>query len=283
MRSERAGISLMLIQQVLFTFDTAAMHRLAESVSLWQIGLFRSIGGIGLVLCLAPSIGWAVFRTHHPTLQALRSVATVAYAWVLIYSFAVMPFADATAIGYTQAVYVAFLAPPILGEIVGSRRSLAVLIGIVGALMIIKPGFSRASPVYLVVLAGTSLNALALVLTRYLQRQDSPVALMLYVNAALFLSFLPGAADPLPAAQLWPWIATVCIAGPLGMYAGILAVGYAEASTLAPYTYVRLVLAVIGATLVFGEAPDLISIFGVILIAGACIMVDPALHQQSNS
>jgi drug/metabolite transporter (DMT)-like permease len=282
MRSERIGILLMLIQQVLFTFDTAAMHRLAGSVSLWQIGLFRSIGGIGLVLCLAPSIGWAVFRTHHPTLQALRAAATVVYAWVLIYSFAVMPFADATAIGYTQAVYVAFFAPSILGEIVGSRRFLAVLIGIVGALMIVKPGFSQASPVYLMVLAGTSLNALTLVLTRYLQRQDSPVSLMLYVNAALFLSFLPGAADPLPAAQLWPWIATVCIAGPLGMYAGIVAVGYADASTLAPYTYVRLVLAVIGATLAFGETPDLVSIFGVILIAGACIIVDPALRQQSN-
>jgi drug/metabolite transporter (DMT)-like permease len=283
MRSERIWILLMLIQQVLFTFDTAAMHRLAGSVSLWQIGLFRSIGGIGLVLCLAPSIGWALFRTHHLTLQALRAATTVVYAWVLIYSLAVMPFADAPAIGYTQAVYVAFVAPPILGEIVGSRRSLAVLIGIVGALMIIKPGFSQASPVYLVVLAGTSLNALALVLTRYLQRQDSAVALMLYVNAALFLSFLPGAADPLPAAPLWPWIATVCIAGPLGMHAGIVAVGYADASALARYTYVRLVLAVIGATLVFGETPDIVSIFGVILIAGACIMVDPALHQHSNS
>ena len=90
-----------------------------------------------------------------------------------MYSFKVMPFADATAIGYTQAIYVAFLAPPILGEVVGSRRFLAVLIGIAGALMIVKPGFTDASPIYLAVLAGTSLNALALVLTKYLQRQDS--------------------------------------------------------------------------------------------------------------
>jgi drug/metabolite transporter (DMT)-like permease len=277
MKNERIGILLMLIQQVLFTLDTAAMHRLAGEMPLRQIGLFRSIGGIGLVLCLAPPIGWAVFRTHHPWLQLLRAAATAAYAWVLIYSFAVMPFADATAIGYTQAIYVAFLAPPILGEVVGPHRFVAVIIGIFGALMIVKPGFSLASPIYLAILAGTSLNGLALVLTKYLQREDSAVTVMLYVNLATIVTFMPGVADRLPAPHLWPWLAPVCIAGPLGMYAGILAVRYADASTLAPYTYVRLVLAMTGTTLAFGEMPDLVSIVGVILIAGACVMVDRAV------
>ena len=276
MRSERTGIRLILIQQLLFTLDTAAIHRLAGSVSLWQLGLFRSVGGLGLALCLAPSVGWAVFRTHHPTLQALRATVTVAYAWVLVYSFTVMPFADATAIGYTQAIYVALLAPPILQEVVGSRRYLAVLIGIVGALMVVKPGFSQASPIYIAVLAGTSLNALALVMTKYLQRQDSGVTIMLYLNVAIVASFMPGISDALPAARLWPWLITTCVAGPLGMYAGILAVRYADASTLAPYSYVRLVLAVIGATLVFGEMPDLVSIAGVIGIVIACVVADRA-------
>ena len=274
MKSERIGIALMLVQQILFTLDTAAMHHLASSVSLWQLGLFRSIGGIGLALCLVPSIGWAVFRTHHPTLQAIRAAVTVAYAWVLIYSFAVMPFADATAIGYTQAIYVALLAPPVLGEVVGSRRFLAVLIGIGGVVLVVKPGFSQTSPIYLAILAGTSLNALALVMTRYLQRKDSPVTLMLYVNIATIISFIPGVAHPLPTARLWPWLAVTCIAGPFGTYAGILAVRYADASTLAPYTYVRLVLAMAGATLAFREVPDFVSIIGVIFIVVAGVVVD---------
>jgi len=252
------------------------MHRLAGTVSLWQLGLFRSIGGIILASCLAPSVGWAVFRTHHPTLQLVRAAVIVAYAWVLIYSFTVMPFADATAIGYTQAIYVAFLAPPILSEVVGSRRFLAVLIGIVGVLMVVKPGFSQTSPIYLAVLVATSLNALALVLTKYLQRQDSPVTVMLYVNIATVVTFMPGVADPLPGARLWPWLAATCVAGPFGTYAGILAVRYADASTLAPYTYVRLLLAMAGATLAFGEVPDFVSIIGVIFIIVACVVVDRA-------
>ena len=73
MMRERIGIVLMLVQQILFTVDTAAIHHLAGSVSIWQLGLFRSIGGVGLALCLAPSIGWAVFRTRHPILQSVRA------------------------------------------------------------------------------------------------------------------------------------------------------------------------------------------------------------------
>jgi drug/metabolite transporter (DMT)-like permease len=119
-------------------------------------------------------------------------------------------------------------------------------------------------------------NALALVLTKYLQRQDSSVTLMLYVNLATIVSFLPGVADPLPATLLWPWVCAICVAGPIGMYAGILALRYADASTLAPYTYVRLVLAMAGATLTFGEMPDFLSVIGVIFIVGACIIVDRA-------
>ena len=104
--------SLMLSAANFVPHFQRAMHRLASSVSLWQLGLFRSIGGISLALCLAWPVGWAVFRTHHPILQLVRAAVIVAYAWVLIYSLTVMPFANATAIGYTQAVYVAFLAPP---------------------------------------------------------------------------------------------------------------------------------------------------------------------------
>lgn len=94
------------------------------------------------------------------------------------------------------------------------------------------------------------------------------------MNIATIISFIPGVADPLPTARLLPWLAVTCIAGPFGTYLGILAVRYADASTLAPYTYVRLVLAMAGATLAFGEVPDFVSIIGVIFIVVACVVVD---------
>lgn len=277
MRDERVGIALILAQQLLFTLDTAVIHHLSGQISLWQLGFLRSISGLGIAACLATTVGWAVFHTRHPVLQLVRSAATVGYAWVLIVSFSVMPYADATAISYTLAIYVALLAPPILGEVVGSRRYLAVIVGMVGAVLIIKPATLPVSVVYLAVLAGTSLNGLALILTRYLQREDSAVTVLLYVNLGGLVGFLPGISEPWPALQAWPWLAVSLSAGPLGMYCGIVAVRYAEASTLAPFGYVRLFLAMIGASLVFRETPDIASLIGAGVIVVACLLADRSL------
>jgi drug/metabolite transporter (DMT)-like permease len=259
----------MLAQQALLTVDTMAIHQLAGHVSLWQLGLLRSAGGLGLVACLAP--GWSVFTTRQPGLQAVRAIATVAYAWVLLYSFARMPFADATALSYTMVIYVALLAGPILGEVVGLRRYAAAVIGLGGAVLIIKPGFSQVSLVYVAVLLGTSLNGLAVLFNRLLQREDSPVTIMLYVNVACLLMFSPGAVEPLPSLSLWPWLLCVLMTGPAGMFAGIVALRYADASVLAPLTYVRLVLSVAIGAMLFGEPLSLASVLGAAVICAACL------------
>ena len=283
MKGERLGIALILVQQLFFTLDTAAIHHLGGLISIWQLGLLRSIGGLGLVACLAPSVGWSVYRTHHPGLQAIRATVTVAYGWVTVYSFAVMPFADATAIAYTYAIYVALLAPLILGEIVGSRRYLAIAIGAIGAMLIVKPGFSQASLIYLGVLIFTSLNAIAIILNKYLQQKgESPVTVMLYIYLAMFPTFAPGITEPWPF-ELWPWLIAACVTGPLGMYAGILAVRHADTTTLAPFTYVRLLLATAGASLMFGEPPDIASISGATAIVVACVLSDRQLMTSISS
>jgi drug/metabolite transporter (DMT)-like permease len=268
----RLGVGLMVAQQVLFTVDTAAIHQLAGHVSLWQLGLLRAVGGICLVACLAPAFGWQVFHTRQLGLQALRVTVTIAYAWVLIYSFAYIPFADATALSYTMAIYVALLAGPILGEVVGLRRGLAAVVGLAGAVLIIRPGFSQLSWIYFAVLVLTSANGLAVVLNRALQRYDSPVTIMAYVNVAMLAMFLPGAFEPLPSALLWPWLLAATITGPLGMFTGIVALRYADASTLAPLSYVRLVMAIVLGAVFFSEPVGLATLLGALVIIVACVL-----------
>src|SRR4051794_29106399 len=166
--SYRFSIILVVIQQFLFAVDTTAIHRLGGSISLIQVGFLRSIGGMVLVLCLAPTLGWRVFYTQHPFLQAARALFTVGYTWVMILGYALMPLSDATAIGYVSGLYVVLLASPLLGEVVGLPRYAAVIAGIVGAVMISRPGMSQLSGIYLLVLAGNMLNAMAVILTKYL-------------------------------------------------------------------------------------------------------------------
>ena len=96
---------------------------------------------------------------------------------------------------------------------------------------------------------------------------------MFYVNAIAVLCNLPVlATTTLPEPDIWPWLSGVLIFGPVGMYIGMVAVRHADASSLGPYTFLRLIIAVIGGIVLFHEFPDLISWLGVAAILSSCLL-----------
>jgi drug/metabolite transporter (DMT)-like permease len=238
-----------------------------------QLALLRGAGGVVLAFCLAGSIGFAVMRTRQLPLQLLRGTVSLLYLWVMMYSFAHMPFADATAISYTQAPYIAVFSVLILGETVTRSRWTAAAVGIIGAVMIAKPVFGDWNAVYLVALLGTSLNGLSFVLNRYLQREDSEATTLFYSNLVPLLGNAPVlvlAAAPAPGTALW--LPAIFLLGPLGMLAGIIAVKHASAAMLGPYTVLRLVVGVLGGVVVFHELPDVFSACGAVVILASCVL-----------
>jgi drug/metabolite transporter (DMT)-like permease len=273
--SQRLAVGLMTGQAILFAVETAMIHHIGQRGSAMQLALLRGCGGIILVGFLAWNSGWSVLKTGQLPLQLLRGFVSVLYLWVLIYSFAYMPFADATAITYTQAAYIAVFSALILNERVTILRWIATAIGIAGALLIVKPAFGDRDIFYLAVLLGTSLNGLAFVLNKYLQRPggDSELTTMFYVNAIAVVFNLPVlAVSTVPEPEVWPWLSGVLIFGPIGMYLGIVAVRHASASSLGPYTLLRLVIAVIGGIVLFREIPNLVSCLGVAAILSSCLL-----------
>src|SRR5207302_11414685 len=151
----------------------------------------------------------------------------------------------------------------------------AVVVGSIGALLIVKPAFGDRNMVYLIALLGTSFNGLAFVLNKYLQRPggDSELTTMFYVNAVAVVCNLPVlATTSFPEPEVWPWLSGVLIFGPIGMYLGIVAVRNASASSLGPYTLLRLVIAIIGGVVLFHETPDLLSWLGVVAILLSCLL-----------
>ena len=275
MNGQRMAVGLMTGQAILFAVETAMIHHIGPRGSAMQLALLRGCGGVILVGFLAWNSGWSVLKTGQLPLQLLRGFVSVLYLWVLIYSFAHMPFADATAISYTQAAYIAVFSALILNERVTILRWIATAIGIAGALLIVKPALGDRNIIYLAVLLGTSLNGLAFVLNKYLQRPggDSELTTMFYVNVIAVLFNLPVlAVSTVPEPEVWPWLSGVLIFGPIGMYLGIVAVRHASASSLGPYTLLRLVIAVIGGIALFREIPDLVSCLGVAAILSSCLL-----------
>jgi drug/metabolite transporter (DMT)-like permease len=273
--NQRLAVVLMIAQAILFAVENAMIHQIGQRGSAMQLALLRSGAGLTLVGILAWNTGWSVIKTDQLPLQLLRGFVSVSYLWVLIYSFAHMPFADATAISYTQAAYIAVFSALILNEGVTTRRWAATAIGTVGALLIVKPAFLDQNMLYLAALLGTSLNGLAFVLNKYLQRPggDSELTTMFYVNGIGVVCNLPVLAmTALPEPEVWPWLPGFLLCGPVGMYVGMVAVRHATASSLGPYTLLRLVIAVVGGIVCFREIPDLLSWLGVGAILSSCLL-----------
>jgi drug/metabolite transporter (DMT)-like permease len=275
MKNQRLAVGLMIGQAILFAVETAMIHHIGSRGSAMQLALLRGGAGVTLVGVIAWNTGWSVMKTSQLPLQLLRGFVSVLYLWVLMYSFAHMPFADATAIAYTQAAYIAVFSALILNERVTTLRWIATAIGTAGALLIVKPAFLDSNIVYLVALLGTSFNGLAFVLNKYLQRPggDSELTTMFYVNVIAVVCNLPVlATTTLPEPDVWPWLSGVLIFGPVGMYLGLVAVRNASASSLGPYTLLRLVIAIIGGVVLFREIPDLFSWLGVVAILSSCLL-----------
>jgi len=287
MKNQRLAVGLMIGQAILFAVETAMIHHIGSRGSAMQLALLRGGAGVALVGVIAWNTGWSVMKTSQLPLQLLRGFVSVLYLWVLMYSFAHMPFADATAIAYTQAAYIAVFSALILNERITTLRWIATAIGTVGALLIVKPAFVDRNIVYLVALLGTSFNGLAFVLNKYLQRPggDTELTTMFYVNAIAVVCNLPVlATTTLPEPEVWPWLSGVLIFGPVGMYIGMVAVRHASASSLGPYTFLRLIIAVIGGIVLFHELPDLLSWLGVAAILSSCLLasapVSPRAHPR---
>jgi drug/metabolite transporter (DMT)-like permease len=274
MNNQRLAILLMVGQGVLFAAETAVIHHLGSGVSLILLALIRAVAGLGLAFILARGVGLTVPRTRQLPLQLLRGATGALYLWVMIYSFGHMPFADATAISYTQAAYIAVFSVLILGEPVTRLHWTGASVGFIGALLIAKPAFAGWHGAYLVALLGAGLNGLGFVLNRYLQEEDTAATTMFYANLvpvivnipALMLTGMPS------VSSMNLWIPAMFFLGPVGMYLGIIAVKHADTATLGPYTLLRLIIGVLGGLVIFHELPDIFSTCGATFILAGCAL-----------
>src|SRR6266446_3144993 len=171
---------LAVMQGGLFSAETALVHYLGPTISAVHFGVIRGCAGVVTAMLFARRVD--IFRTEQFPLHVLRGLCALIYGWVLVYSFSRLPFADATAISYTQTMYIALFSIFILGEPVSRLRWLSVFFGIGGALLIAKPTFAGLGIVYVVAFFGTSLNGLSFVLNRFSNRKDKAETTMAYTN-----------------------------------------------------------------------------------------------------
>lgn len=257
------GILLMsLTAVVMFPLLNATVKFLVADFSVWQIVWARAIFHLGFMLILfVPQMGFIeLFKTAHPIRQALRSVAQL-LAMVLYFSaLERISLPTATAIGFTAPLLVVAFSVPLLGERVGLRRWCAVIIGFLGALIIIRPGSDVTDWATLYVFGGAICYALYQALTRRVSENDDPRVSAVYtVIIALIGGSIMAPFDLVMPDTSYHWLAFLGLGlcGALGHFYLIKAYAMAEASVISPFDYGQLIGATVLGYLIWGDFPDL--------------------------
>ena len=269
------GILLITSAVSLFSvMDGFAKHLAAEYHPL-QIAWMRY--GVHLVLMLAVLRRSPVelLRTERPALQIARGGALLVCTLLFFFALRYIPLADATAIGQVSPLFVTVLSIPLLGEKVRARRWTAVGVGLIGALVILRPGLGVMHWAAILPLSMAAVFALYQIATRVLSATDKPTSTLFYsaVVGTVGTSFFGPFFWQTPSAVDFALMVAVGALGGIGHYLLILAFQQAPASLLAPLVYVQIATSALVGYVAFGDLPDRYTVGGALLIAASGIYI----------
>lgn len=252
------GILLVLAAMMSFSGSDALSKFLAGSLPPIEIAWLR---WLGFVLFLTPSIVASrgrVLVTHAPLFEVLRALGLLGSSVLFIFALRGLPLASATTIGFVSPVLVTVLSIPLLGESVGARRWAAVAVGLVGVVIVVRPGAASFDPAAVLPLLSALCWAFGVIFTRKASASDGPVTAMAYTALVGFAILSPMVVSDwvTPTPGQFALAAAMATFATGGQFLIALAYRRAPASVLAPFSYVQLVSAAALGFLVFGSVPD---------------------------
>ena len=236
-------------------------------MALWVRYAFQAVATTVLVL---PTRGANALRTRHLPFHLLRGVLLLASSFIAFTSLRYMPVGEFTAIVMIAPLVVTLLAATVLKEPVSALRWALVAGGFTGTLIIIRPGHDAFTWASLLPLCVVVTNACFQLLTTRMARTEDPVTMHLYtgwVGTLVASLALPFVWTELDSARLWLALCFMGTAATIGHFVLILGFQRAPASTLTPFLYTHIAVAMLGGWLVFSHVPDGPTLLGIGLIA----------------
>ena len=265
------GIALTVSACVVFAIADVTSKFLTVSMPVVEIQWIRYVLFFASAAVLAARAPGRAFRPRNPKLQVLRGVCVTSSSVLFVYGIKQMTMAQATTISFLSPLLITVLSIPLLGEIVGIRRWAAVAVGMVGMLIVVRPGTDGFQPAALFGVASSCCWALALIVTRKIAASDPP-------QTTIFWSSMIGAVSLtllLPFGAIWPnwWQLGLCLVlgvlSSAGQWLVVLAHRLAPASLLAPFSYTQLPWVTLGGYFVFSNLPDHWTLVGASIIVAS--------------
>ncbi len=281
-RADRAGlgISITVVGGLCFAIQDAGIKWLSAEIAVLQILFLRSL--FGLVL-LGASTGFSgetiSLKVTRPWLMAARTGLNI-LGWVLFFtSLQYLQLATAVALFFSFPLFLAIISVPLLGEKVGIRRVLAIIVGFFGVLLITNPAAGLSIPALMML--GAALGwAFVASMTRILGEKENTTTQLFYT--------LIGFAVLLAIPQYWLWspleldaylmILGVAFFGVIAQFAVTKAYAIASPSLIAPFEYTALIWAAALGYLLWGDISDSYAIAGAFLIIGSGVYI---IHREA--
>jgi drug/metabolite transporter (DMT)-like permease len=229
-----------------------------------------------MLLVLGPRLKYDLVRSRRPGLQIIRGIVLVVSTMLFFSALAFMPLAEASAITFLSPLVLAGMSVWLLRERVRRSAWAAIIAGLIGVLIIVRPGGDVFTPAAILPVLTAVCFAAYQLLTRKLAGIDSTFATLFYgaiVGTVLITLVVPFFWQTPVHALDWLLFAVIGVLGGGGHFVLIRAFTHASPSTLAPFVYVQLVAVLALGYLVFGEFPDGWSLVGmaIIVLSGAWI------------
>jgi len=271
------GILLLVCAGILFPISDAMVKHLAATHDPIQLLWARSAffwGSATLLILIRGGVAIPP-RTTRLGLHLLRGLVMVGTSTTAFIAFALMPLAEVIAILFVGPLVLVAVAGWTLGEPATRFQIVAVVVGFIGALLIVQPSPAGVNVAAILALTAAVLWAVQQILARKLSRTEASLASLFYVSAvcAVLSSFMAPFFWTPPDAFAWTLMVMTGLIATIGQWCVIKSVELAPVSTLGPINYIQILTALALGYFIFAEVPDPLSGVGLVLICGAGLAV----------
>ncbi len=265
----------MLAAMAFFTSMSVFIRLSAQEVDSFVVVFFRNFLAVVLLAPWLARVGWNGLRVQRWGLVVSRSLFNVAGMAAGFTAITLIPLAQATALGFTAPLWTTLGAVLILGEVIRARRIAALVVGFIGVIVVLRPGFETLSTGALLALSNAFLLAITTLIVKRLtdtERPEAIVAWMVILQSPL--SLIPAAfVWTWPSPLTWVWLFCLAGAGTIGHVCWTRAVQLAEVSQLQPLEFTKLPLVALLGFLIFTEIPTVWTWFGGAVIFASTVYI----------
>ena len=270
------AIGLFSLAMMIFSATDGAAKYLSADIAPQQIIFLRYVVVSVLILLFCICRGQRnLLKTAQPKLQILRGLCLAVCSLIFVFALKHLPLELCAAISFVSPLFVTALSIPFLGERVGLRRWIAVVIGLLSVLMILRPGGVTFQMAMLLPLGSSLCWAMALILTRLMRDSEQALTVLAWSSlvGVVAVSPLVWPVWQMPNSSQWMILILLGVFNGLGQYLVIRAFMRASASLLAPFSYSIIIWSMLIGLIVFNSFPDGITLIGTAILIAAGLYI----------